>query len=264
MSKEWEDIIDRYIRYELSKEEYIRFEELMNSEPDFAKQVKLAEHISISIERLNEEKALKEMLDLADEEKITLKPPMHAASKHKAPYVKHFISFSAVAVVILLLLYIGFGPKYSSEQLFEEHYAALPYEEIPSRGDYIFTNKQAKDIEKAFLLYDNKKYQEASDSFNKAINQINIEEIPENVTFYAAISEIEIQQIANAKTKLKYLSENGELFLYDAKWYLALIYLQEKNRKESLNLLIELAEVENLYQNNSIELIAQLQTRKWF
>ncbi|NDV66938.1 hypothetical protein [Bacteroides sp. 224] len=249
MNKEWENIIDRYIRHELTKEEYIEFEELMQSDPEFAREVKLAEQISISIERLNEEKALKEMLSIATKPKRSRKPL--------------FITLS-VAASIAVILYIGLTPKFSSEQLFNKYYTALPYEEMPSRSDHIFTNEQAKDIEKAISLYTDKKYQEAVEYFHKAINQIKIEDVPENVAFYAALSEIETKETDNALEKLIYLSANGELFMYDAKWYLALLHLQKNNREEAMQLLNELTESDNLYQGNAIELILQLKLKKWF
>lgn len=253
MNKEWEDIIERYIRHELSKEEYIQFEELMQSDPEFAREVKLAEQISTSVERLNEEKALEEMLLLSRR---------RPAAKPRG-FKRLFMGLSAAAAV-LLILYIGFRPQYSSNQLFEQYYTALPYEEMPSRSDHAFTNEQVQDIKKAVTLYNDKNYREASIHFQRGIGQISIDNVPENIAFYAAISEIENKDIENALIKLNYLSVNGKLFIYDAKWYLALAYLKKDKRKEALYLLNELSEAKNPYQGNAIELIIQLKLKKWF
>lgn len=132
INNEHQDLLDRYIRHELTADEYRDVENLMKNDPEFVRQASLMEHIVNATDRVNEQKAFAEMLSQIPRQK----------SSHR----RIFITLSVAAAVILSLLYIGLSPQYTSHQLFEAYYMPLELEDTPSRGDEELTSKQRSDI----------------------------------------------------------------------------------------------------------------------
>lgn len=241
MNKEWEELIDRYIQRDLSEKDWEQFELLIQTEPEFAKQLELMQHISTSIDQLNKEKAMPK----------------------KKPSYKFILSLS-VAAAVLLLVYWVLPPKYSSAQLFEQYYMAKEYEDTGHRGgDEWLNNDQIRETKKAISFYQQKEYQLAATTFEQATRGIAIENLPKEISFYAALSEAEIKQIDKAILKLEYLTVQGDIYKNDAQWYLALLYLQQGERNKAFDLLQELQKKNSLYQDKVEELIKQIKQKKW-
>ncbi|NDV57269.1 tol-pal system YbgF family protein [Bacteroides sp. 519] len=251
MNKDWEVIIDRYIRYELSAEEETLFRELLHNEPKFREQLEFTQALVDSLERLHEEEALAEMLE--NEKK---KP---AATKRR---IRPLIGLLAAAS-IFLLFYIGLGNKYSSGELYDMYYAPLAYEEDYSRSSSTqLSIPQKIDIQQALDLYKEQKYSEVPKLLDPIIAVVDKAYLSEDVLFYNAVCKIETGAASEAVTILQYVITNGELFVQDAQWYLALLHLKEGNEAKSIELLEQLKEGE--YAGKANNLLKQIKQKRWF
>jgi hypothetical protein len=252
MNKEWQDSIDRYIRHELSEDETAQFRELLHNEAEFREQLLLTQEFTAELERVNEQEVLSELLN---------------ANKKQVNIYQRIIAIAfpaAAAVVIFLLLYVGFEPKYSSTRLFEMYYQAMPYQESFDRStNNVLSIQQKKDIKLALELYTENQYKQVTELLDPIIQSVDSIYIPEEALFYNALSKIEIGNTNDAFNMLQYVSINGESFLEDAQWYLAILYLKQDKRDEAVELLDQIRNEEE-YKDKAGKLLMQIKEKRWF
>ncbi len=97
--------------------------------------------------------------------------------------------------------------------------------------------------------------------FKKAIPLLQRAFIAEKDTmllFYESIALIGNGQSEQAKTILKNLKGSEALQLDSIEWYLALAYLETKDKENALNLLKKLADTEGVYQTKAKELLEKV------
>ncbi len=230
MSTQWDrqDQIDRYILDELSEEERIVFEKEIEKDESLRQEVELMEHIANAFQRKCEKDALEELKDLSSIEaleEMLSSSPKRIAAKNKSL----IISILSAAAAILIFLYIGFTPKYSSEQLFAEYYLPEQFEILPGRGDRSPEEKQNE------------------------------------LLFTETIELLENNKLSQATDHLIYLSSlSGFKYKEEAEWALALIYLKKDQRKEAQKVLLQMIETNSYYAEEAKKVVEKLKKRKWF
>ncbi len=234
-----QETIENYLLHRLSKEEETAFEEAMNSDEQVQEEVELMRHIVVAFKRKGEQDALdaikrsslsdiRNLIEEAEKrhgigEKENGK---QVASPGKSKFI---IGITSIAAAIAILIYIGFRPEYSENQLFNEYYSAEIYETTPLRGE--------PDAEQ--------------ERMTSALNH--------------AIGLIEKQQMKLAIEELKPLASSGEFdYQEDAQWYLALAYLENNQRDDSKEILSGIIAEKGEYLEKAQELLDKLNEKKWF
>ncbi|MFR9164947.1 MAG: hypothetical protein ACLVKO_01505 [Dysgonomonas sp.] len=268
MSKKYDnDYIERYLLGELSEKESSELEQEMSGNETLKQEVKIMSNILLAIDRRYEAPALAEMASVKskDEMRSIL---VQAESKYKTQKKrkkKLLPIILAVAGVILVLVYIGLQPEYSSPLLFKEYYEPLPYEEIYTRGSNSYSEEQQQLIEKANIYYSENNFAEALKIYNGVTSEMKKEDIPSEVIMYQSICMLETGNTQESIDRLRLLSVSESVFRQDAEWYLSLAYLVNKQRNDAEKLLTKICSDKNhRFSGKAHELLKQLNERKWF
>lgn len=274
--------IELYIKHLLTPEEQKAFEIMLNEDEDLCKRVRLIRHIMIAYQRKSEEGALAALSALSSEKDLkaimasaeaqwqeathpdeTAKPEMR--TKKIRSYNIAFM-WAVAAAVVAMLFYIGWQPRYTSEQLYAAYYVEQPYDVYPTRGDGneldVF---QQSTLKQAVELYEQAQYAEALTLFDLLFADLPIGKISDEVIYYSALSALESNNIEVAIKRLTILSDSADSeYQDDAVWFLALAYLKDNNREKTLEILTKITKTENPHSMKALELKEKLDERKWF
>ena len=260
-----EDLIDLYLLDKLSPVERKRFEDEMLKNDDLSKEVEIMQHIMAGFERKNEIEAADAMLNTSEEQIKTI--IANVENNHKPPVkrTKLFVAMTAIAAGIALLLYIGFQPEYTSQELYDSFYTPLAYEYIPSRGGTLSDNKEFL-LQQAIAAYNQGNYTEALNLFDSITANIDAEETTEEIKFYAALCMTKTGKEQAALEELESIAYSVDSeFKQDAQWNLALVYLKIGERNKCRQILMNIIEnVDNPYTEDSNILLDKLKAKKWF
>lgn len=260
-----EDLIDLYLLDRLSPQERKDFEEEMRKDDALRKEVEAMQHIVIGFERKAEAEAVNAMHTLSEEQVISIIANKGGRYKRSAKKTRLFPVLIGVAAIIALLFYIGFQPKYSSEELYADFYTPFVYEYLPSRGGTLTTDQEDL-LEQAIAEYNLGSYAKALALFDKMTANISAGQVPEEVVFYTALCLVQTGKESMALEKLESLvSLNDSEFRDDAQWSLALLYLKFGERKKCRNILYDILNNKNsLYFGDANRLFEKLEMRRWF
>jgi hypothetical protein len=204
------EMIDRYILDELTLSEQMEFEKEMQDNEELGNDLELMRHIAVAFQRKGEKNLLQEKMPFAR-------------------YRKTLITVLSAAAVILLV-YTGIQPEYTSEQLFVAYFDNTDFETVPCRD-----GKSPEEIQNEQL-------------FSRAVRGIHQDNIQESIDL------------------LHRLSQSSVAFEYkeEAEWALALAYLKNDQRKEAQTILNKIVEYDDYYSVKARELTEKLKSRRWF
>ncbi|WP_396153226.1 tol-pal system YbgF family protein [Flavobacterium sp.] len=234
-----EALLNKYFEQQLSEEEKVLFESLLQNDSEFAKEVAYQKNVKKAI-TLNERKALKQTLQSFENNK--------KENKNNS-------QFWYIAGVFLLffggLAWFQFM-KDSPEQLYQEYYQSYPNVVAPTvRGD---NERNLKSD--AFYEYDSGNYQKSLELFSK----IYADEEVDYALFYQAMSLMELNRYDEAiATFDQFKTSDNNAFSPFVKWYKALSYLKINEKEKAIQLLKELSEKENPQQQMAKKLVAELE-----
>lgn len=217
-------LIEQYFEGTLNPESQKRFQELLESDPDFASEVQFQENLkkAITIESRNQ---LKSQLQKTESSNTPRKSS------------KQWMFIAAGIAVLIGLLTIFFIQQPNNEKLLAQH--INPYPNVVSpivRGNNEFTNLQTR----AFLAYERHYFEQAADLFNQLREETDVE----YAHFYYGVSSLMTGEILNAKTTFE-TTNFTDKFSEQKDWYLALSLLKLKKNEEAVAIL------DKIIQNNS-------------
>lgn len=234
-----DELIHKYFEQQLSDEEKVVFESLLQNDSVFAKEVAYQKNVKKAI-TLNEREALKQTLQSFE-------------SNKKQP--KKTYQFWSIAAVFLLffggLAWFQFMQD-SPEKLYQEYYQSYPNVVAPAvRGD------KARNIKsEAFYEYDSENYEKSLELFSK----IYTDEAVDYALFYQAMSLMELERHQEAIALFeKFETSYQTTFTPFVQWYKALSYLKIKDKEKAISLLKELSKNENPQQQMAKNLVAELE-----
>ncbi|MCC8146939.1 MAG: tetratricopeptide repeat protein [Bacteroidales bacterium] len=260
-----EELIDLYLLDKLSSQARKDFEEEMLKNDDLRKEVEVMQRILIGFEHKGETEAIHAMRTMPEEQVKSIIANAENEYKPKVNRIGLYSVIAGIAASIALLLYIGFKPKYSSEELYNDFYVPFAYEYIPSRGG-ILNGEEEHLLEQAISGYNQERYAEALALLDSITKNIHPEQVPEEVMFYTALSMAETGKENSAVEKLESIaSSNDSEFKEDAQWNLALLYLKLGERNKSSTILrVIIDSKDNPYAGDAGRLLDKLNTKKWF
>lgn len=261
-------MIDLYLLDKLSPQERKDFEEEMLRDNELHKEVIIMQRIMTGFERKGETEAIEAIHNMSEEQVKSIIADEEGKYKQPKQPAKKTWLFSVIAGVaasVALLLYIGFQPKYSSEELYNSFYAPFAYEYIPSRGGTLNDNQEHL-MKQAIAEYNQESYVKALALFDSITTNINAGKVPEEVIFYIALCMAQTDKENLALEKMESIASlNDAEFKDDAQWNLALLYLKLGDRDKCRNLLDDIVNAENnLYANEASKLLDKLNTKRWF
>ncbi|MFD2561660.1 tetratricopeptide repeat protein [Aquimarina rubra] len=246
--------IDDYLSGAMSASEKQAFEERLRTDSALAEELKLQKEMLTMYEdqqwlegdrdalKTKEAKQLQSFFE--SDEATSLKSTINqvitenrSGSKHKTFW---FIGIAASIAVLLTVSLFVF-----KENNYDELYASYVHmDEIPSlvtRGED--TNKL---LENAQLLFEDKKYQEATESF--AAYHKAEEAIDPLSYIYNGMAYTELNKFDEALSQFELLANSETLQAKKANWYKALVYLKQKKKRKLTDVLKSIIADKNNYK----------------
>ena len=222
------DMINRYLDGEMSADEVKAFEVQMQQDTDLQQEVELMkdvnETLKIKLHPGENELALRNTLGEMRSEYFSL----GSQQAKIIPFRRRRWVTAAAAILIMAVMLTIWSP-WNKEDLYKQ-YASIQMPGIAERGSTTDSLMRG-----AIENFNNKKFAEAIPSFEEALK-----DDPQNtfVQYYYGIALLQNRETGRSRINFIQLYNGVSLFRYDAAFYMALSYLNEKDRtncKEWLN-----------------------------
>ncbi|MFC2096601.1 tol-pal system YbgF family protein [Bacteroidota bacterium] len=242
------NLIEKYIDGELKGKELLSFETLLSTDSDIKRDYNLSLEINNSIIE-NDVMALRETMDYLYEDATQIK-------RNPTVFTKRRFYYAAASAALLIatggLVQRLNNPELDNYAAFEKYYT--PYEvSVTHRSgntevDRILIN--------ALERYEEQDYEQALTLFEEVL------EYRQNdmaVNLYSGITYMEEEKYQKAtKSFNSIISDHDNLFIEQAKWYLAMCYLKTENTDKAKDVLNEIIEEESYYKSQAIRLLKDL------
>lgn len=239
------ELIDAYLRGELTESEMAEFDNRLKSNPDF--QVEFQE-MKLIRDSVREEVKFQVLQSLKNQEDSIQKRQI--TKTHTT--MKKYISIAACLVLIVSLTYFGFSNNatlVNGTQVFDDYYQ--PYTNLAT-GTVRGADTDLVDLKSnAYYAYDLGNYAEAAEGLTKLLET---EKSAANY-FYLGIANIEIGELASAIHNLNTVFTSYEEYTEQAQWYLALTLLKQNEQDQALSNLIDLSINGESYKEKSLEIL---------
>ncbi|NRB49660.1 MAG: hypothetical protein HRU41_18410 [Saprospiraceae bacterium] len=243
MSDNYSKKIEKYFSDEFSEAERTAFEQELAKDTELAKSFAQRKEIEDFLAvRPGREKLKAEIGELGDSffsssnESTTKVVPLRRRL--------YWIAGAAAAAILLLLLvptWLNSPPTY---QQFAEHRPLS----LQERGS------DQKDLQAIETAFNTGNYSSAAELLNQYL-----EEQPDDLQaqIYASIAALELDRAEEALTRLSPISTGTSIYRSTAQWYLALVYLKQKNYQESRTALSKIP-ADNYWHTKAQDLLKKL------
>ncbi|NOQ24527.1 MAG: hypothetical protein GQ564_04120 [Bacteroidales bacterium] len=241
--------IEKYIDGELGNEDLFNFKNLLSNNPDIKRDYNLGLEINKSI--LEEDvMALRETLDCLYKDNFFVK-------RTSSVFTRTRFLYSVAASIALLIATGGLvqrlnNPITDNQAIYEKYYS--PYEVSVS---YRSGNTEIdRLLFNAFERYEEKNYEQALVFFEEVL-QSREEDMATNL--YSGITYMEEEKYQKARTSFnKIILNNNNMFIEQAKWYLALCYLRTEKNDDAQLILSEIIKEESYYKEMAVWVLKDL------
>ena len=232
------DIISRYLDGEMNSDEQKDFEQQMQEDEALLMEVELTrevnETLTMKLHPDQSEQNVRNTLGQMREQYFSKEVPGNSLAKVIVLRRTRWISALAAAAILILILTIWSPWK---KDLFQQ-YAYIQMPGIAERG-----GPADSMLKQAALEFNNKNFANALPLFESILKRD-----PKNslVHFYYGIALLQSNQVEKARNEFTLLYNGASIFQYDAAFYMALIYLKQKDKtkaKEWLNKIPEGADI---------------------
>lgn len=214
-------------------------------------------------EKLRKEVTLRRQVDevLLDQSAGTLRKKLSEIEKQRQMHIhkknrKRVVYVQYAAVITILVLIGGVtlfsGRNMNSDEILNQYYNT--YEPASSqRAGVSVTNS---DFILALEFYNKREYEEAAVLFNKVL-----ESNPQDMqsVLLRGVSDFEEQKYPDAKQSfVTVINDNNNLFIENAKWYLALCYIKTDERDKAVNQLEMIKNEGGIYSKDAKKIIRKL------
>ena len=246
ISQEEQNIIQRFLRDELSAEDKIKFDELIKDR-EFAFELKRQSDILLSLDKLRQDDIRKTIGALAN---------MSSDNKDPNRHKKNLLLYGATIVLILLIFFLInlLSSEKPTKAYYAEYFKPYPIENIERGAEDI---KEGELYKEALALYSRKEYSDAFDKFNRMENKSS------KVDLYKAICLLEMRKpIASEKLLSEMSEEELDITMrYEVEWYRALANLKIGDFTKTEGLLTEISDNDlHPYKKQAMELLLKLKS----
>lgn len=241
------ELIDAYLRGELSGADLARFDEKLRNDVEFQSTFQEVKLIKTAIRqnlRANALQVLKDRESLIQEEYST----------KNRNIMKRYLSIAASLVLVVSLVYLSFKndlPEINGQAIFTENYRAYTNLELGTeRG----TNLGLEGLkQQAYYAYDLGNYAEAASDLTELVKS---EKSAANY-FYLGISNVEIGNSEAAYANFNTVINNFSEYKEQAQWYLALALIKEDKTDEAISNLVSLSFKGESYKEQSLKILKE-------
>lgn len=242
------NLIENYIDGNLTGEQLLGFEELLSVDPDIKRDYNLSLEINNAIVE-DDVMALRDTMNYLYEDETKVKRIPTRFTRRKFYY--------AAASAALLLATGGIvqrlaNPDLNSVVAFEKYYTpyevSVTYRSGNEAVDRILINALEK--------YEDKDYEQALVLFEEVLEYRQKDMA---VNLYSGISYMEeekYQKAANSFNSI--IANNDNLFIEQAKWYLAMCYLRTEKTEKAKLVLNQIINEDSYYKDKAIKLLKDL------
>lgn len=242
---EREELIDKYLRSDLTFTEQDQFDALLENDPEFKNEVTLLEDLK-TVSGVQDRNGLRKSITNFEAKISTNETKVVPLFNYKK---------LLVAASILLIVTIGgiaiFNPfSANTDALYAANFE--PYKNVVTP----IVRGESDDNEEivAFTSYESKDYEIAADQFDKLYQKTQ----RPYFLLYQANALLASNKAVEAIPLLeKHIALNDELS-DRSKWYLSLAYLRENRKKEAINLLEDLSATGGFKKSDVDKLLGQL------
>ena len=233
-----EELIAQYFSGQISKEDFLQLEILLEEDGEFKKDF----YAQLEIQHT-----------LMQEKSASLKERLNQLDQKSTSKSKWYLYAAAIAVIIAIASFL-YSPQPNYEDLYAENFEVYPNVIAPTvRGNEV--PKKDK-IQLAFNYYDNKNYTKAAELFKTLYKETG----EDYAYFYLSVS-----LMAEGKTNkaIKILEQHNwhepEDYLATAQWYVALGYLKLGNLDKAILYLEKVIVSGKPLANQAKDLLQQLE-----
>ena len=211
-----EQLIQDYFSNALSSEKRKQLDILLENDKDFKREFEEHKSLHRAFE-INENERLKRKLkDI--ESKNTSQPPLNSSKR----------SFLPIAAMVLIIVGLSVYLNFFNTNLYDEYFEIYPNVYQP-----VVRSVSQSTTDKAFVYYENKKYEEAQQSF-----ELLLENKPNpNIQFYYALSLLNDEKFEKASSEFQNLLNIDFEFQPEVYWYYALAEIKLENLDQAKTIL---------------------------
>jgi|WetSurMetagenome_2_1015567.scaffolds.fasta_scaffold117920_2 hypothetical protein len=244
-------------RHSASIEQFLSKEMTPVEEQNFAKELATNKELAAEFRFSQQiDKALRREDILDIRQKMSSLYEQQKASSTQNPVIKmyprrwYFVAASVVAVLAIgATLLFTLPSRNSNDALFNQYYTSENVLDVTRSGD--------ANIVEAIIKFQEKDFKMAAWQFGKILAK---DESNMAVWFYYGISSIETKSFQNAETAFqKIISDNNNLYVEHAEWYLSLCYLKSDQTDKAVSQLNKIAGNENnFHQQEALTLLKKI------
>ncbi len=235
--------IERYLNGELEEDDLWEFKKALDNDPQLKADVRALKELKKVMSQTKKVEIMEKMFTIHQNEqkkKRFLGIPAYGAAA---------ASFLVMAAIGGGLLYLQSGNKH--EKLFKQYYTT----ESGSFGLRSGNANIDQPVMQGLQFYELGKYESAIELFNKT---------PDNLLgkLYRGLSYIELEEFGPAiKDFTEIIDQQGNLFIDQAQWYLALTYLKTKDVSKAKTLLTSIAADRGVYKTKAQKILNELENK---
>ncbi len=235
------DIIERYLRKEMTPEEQTLFEKNIEEDPNLKEQIAL--YIALYSVPENDDWfefkgdsniVKKEASLFRSQETLAfsgrLKKFRDTTNPKQKKKIFNIQLLSTVAAVIIIAIFIFYPKNYDPSSLFEEYHN---WDELPS---YVSKGDSNSDTHKELeLLFRAKEYQNIITQSSTL--DASVYELDQQAILFVGVAHIELNQYEKALKIFDSLLQSNSIDAHKGHWYKALTFLKQENKGKAIEVL---------------------------
>ena len=238
--------IERYISGEMNESELTWFRKELDGNEELRREVELRKKADTVLKNHDVVHLRNKLTEI--ERKRAAQIPVKKRTK---PVMMGYAATIAVFILVGTILIFN-GRNLTSDEIHDRFYESYEVT-TPSRSQQAILNS---DYSTAIEYYNIRDYRNAALYFNKVLE--NDSKYMESVMLYG-VSNFEIENYPEAKFSFnKILDNDDNLFLEDAKWYLALCYIQTGEQEKAYDELTEIKNSESIYRKDASRILRRM------
>ena len=242
------NFIERYFNDDLSKEELEFFNEQLIKDTDFAKEVRQFDVIFKVLNKARSEKLRSQFLSYETQYNSKNNTSQLIQFKRKVA------TFAALSFVLLAAAYFCFfsNTPNNHQLLYAQYFEVYPNVIAPVTRS---TNQNLDEVYQAMSQYDSMHYKEAINAFNGILQY---SELQNDLLFYKGLALMSNDDFVSAKVQFELMNSESGSFINQRKWYLALVFLQLDEFKQTERLLKEIIRDKSSFSATADRLLHEL------
>lgn len=241
--------VDRYLEGVMKNAELIWFEKELDGNKELQREINMQRKLnSVIIDK--DTIALQNQLNSIHKRAYgSIIPSFHVSKSARAVL---YTSACIAVTLVLSVLFLTKNLNNSPDKLYARYYKPADISMSFRSSGSVLNN----DLRSAMSLYDNRKYNEAINLFEKILKE---DASRVGLNLYSGISHMEIKQYAEANASFKkVIDQKANAFVESATWYLGLCYLKTNDKDKAKEIFAGIANSGGYYKKDAKNILKSL------